>query len=362
MASSAHLRENDSVHRVGSMTDTGDVFAERLLQVIDEGKRTATYKLALLMVLIDACAAESDTLGHAPSTLHTRTLARHVLRIYLPQIRPYVGDEGELYLRQITTKQSAVVRAVLKLRVLADHHHLRNLSEIEHRFPDQYNRCLDTVELIFARYPILLFQFVGKKNRAFLYEVDWNESVTRKALEADGGGLIRFCDGAGDQLLRLAPLLRPLIELHWTRMVARINKLDIEGDRIRNHLFGVERSIFPKPLRSGLAGMQRGCFYCNEDLPKRTQIDHFIPWSRSPNNAIENLVLADGCNTKKSDYLPALEHVDKWAERLGDKQQELHDLACAITWESDPVRTLALARSSFAHLPANTPMWVRRLY
>jgi hypothetical protein len=45
------------VHRVGSVTDTGDVFAERLLQVIDEGKRTATYKLALLMALIDACCS-----------------------------------------------------------------------------------------------------------------------------------------------------------------------------------------------------------------------------------------------------------------------------------------------------------------
>ena len=40
----------------GGMTDTAEVFAERLLQVIDEGRRTATYKLALLTALIDACA------------------------------------------------------------------------------------------------------------------------------------------------------------------------------------------------------------------------------------------------------------------------------------------------------------------
>ena len=35
-------------------SDVSDVFAERLLQVIDEGRRTATYKLALLIALMDA--------------------------------------------------------------------------------------------------------------------------------------------------------------------------------------------------------------------------------------------------------------------------------------------------------------------
>ena len=33
-----------------------DLLIERLLRVIDEGRRTATYKLALLMALIDSAA------------------------------------------------------------------------------------------------------------------------------------------------------------------------------------------------------------------------------------------------------------------------------------------------------------------
>lgn len=69
------------------MTLATDIFAERLLQVIDEGRRTATYKLALLLALMDACAAQADDQGRAPSRLHTRTVAEHVLRIYLPQVR-----------------------------------------------------------------------------------------------------------------------------------------------------------------------------------------------------------------------------------------------------------------------------------
>jgi hypothetical protein len=40
-------------------------FAERLLEIIDSGWRTATYKLALLMALLDLCARRSDTHGRA---------------------------------------------------------------------------------------------------------------------------------------------------------------------------------------------------------------------------------------------------------------------------------------------------------
>lgn len=344
------------------MTDTGDVFAERLLQVIDEGRRTATYKLALLIALIDACATESDEDGRAPATLHTRTVARHVLRLYFPQARLYLAGDGDpMQLHQITTKKSAVFGAVLRLHLLADESRLRGTTEVAHRLPDEYERCLDEVERTFARYPLRLLQVVGRENRPFLYDIDWGASVSLATLHADGGGLIRFRPEAGDHLLRLAPLLRPLIELHWTRMVARINRINTEDDRLHDHLFGAERATFPKDLRSGLAGFQDGaCFYCGQRLTSRTQVDHFIPWGRWPNDAVENLVLADSCNTHKRDYLPALVHVGRWAHRLVQYRHDLGDLATASGWESDPIRSLALARSCYAHLPAETPLWAGR--
>ena len=48
-------------------------FAERLLEVIDSGRRTATYKLALLIALLDLRARHSDAGGRAPRLLYTRT-------------------------------------------------------------------------------------------------------------------------------------------------------------------------------------------------------------------------------------------------------------------------------------------------
>jgi len=65
----------------------GDVFAARLLQVVDDGRRVATDKVALLLALLDATTDPATDTGRAPATLHTRVVAHHVLRLYLPQAR-----------------------------------------------------------------------------------------------------------------------------------------------------------------------------------------------------------------------------------------------------------------------------------
>src|SRR5262245_52383520 len=39
------------------------------------------------------------------------------------------------------------------------------------------------------------------------------------------GPAVRLLPGGGDELIRLAALVRPLVELHWTRMLAYINNV-----------------------------------------------------------------------------------------------------------------------------------------
>jgi len=233
------------------------VFAERLLQVMDEGRRTATYKLALLTVLIDACGAESDDAGLAPTELHTRTIAQHVLRLYLPQVRAFLASSGEpRQLRQISSQRAEVLAAVLDLSLHASALGVASIGAIRRVLPERYEAAVDRVELTFARYPLLRLQVLGAQHRPFLYDVDWRESVSLRALHQPGGGRVVLRPGAGDHLLRLTPLLRPLIELHWTQMVARLNDIDTEGDQLRAHLFGSTRRTFPSALRTGLAELQ----------------------------------------------------------------------------------------------------------
>jgi len=212
----------------------------------------------------------------------------------------------------------------------------------------------------FARYPIRLLQVVGKQALPFLYDVDWNQSVSLRTLHAPGGGMVRFRPSAADELLRLAPLIRPLVELHWTREVAKWNGLDLEGEQLRTHLFGSERAPFPKNLRSALVELQsHECFYCRDRLGRAVEVDHFLPWSRWPNDAVENLVAADrSCNNNKRDHLTGTSLVDRWATRFVSIKDDLATVADGAGWLSAPHRTLNLLRAGYAHVPDGTPLWL----
>ncbi|HZU74247.1 MAG TPA: HNH endonuclease domain-containing protein [Acidimicrobiales bacterium] len=333
-------------------------FAERLLAVIDEGRRTATYKLAVLLAVIDCCAEGVSASGTAPAELGTRTIARRVAELYWPQLRPFLAASGPVDLRQITNKSATVIRA-LRSAFTA----LPNVSSwaaaeaiLEPRVVDQ---VLDVVELTVARYPLVRLQTIDDVPQPFIYDIDWGEGVTIAGLRRDGGSMVRLRPGAGDQLIRLAPLVRPLVELHWVRMVAGLNELDLMEEDLHRHLFGAERVAFPANLRKELTIMQDGySFYCTDPLSASSAIDHFVPWSRWPNDSIENLVVAHtSCNIHKSDRIPGPVPLARWTQRLGSQSKVLADAAARVRWRSDPVRTTSLARSLYAHLPEGAPVW-----
>lgn len=344
----------------GHSPDPGLLFGERVLRIIDEGRRVATYKLALLLALLDALASKSTDTGAAPATLHTRVIASHVLGLYLPQASPFTvgGDTHEL--RQISAKSSRMFRSVAALRHAGQEVGCTSPTELEAILPERYEATLDEVERTFARYPIRLLQVVGGENVPFLYDIDWDQRVGLRQLHASGGGLVSFRPGAGDALLRLGPLIRPLVETHWARMVATLSGFNLDEERLRAHLFGTTRRAFPRTLRAGLAEICDGrCFYCGDKLPRSWAVDHFIPWSRHPNDAIENLIATDArCNGAKSDSLPALVHVERWGALTSGNSGALAELAGATHWPSDRPHTVALVRSTYRHLPTGTPLWV----
>jgi 5-methylcytosine-specific restriction endonuclease McrA len=122
---------------------------------------------------------------------------------------------------------------------------------------------------------------------------------------------VRLTPGASDELLRLGTLVRPLVELHWTRMVAEINKVATAELDLHRHLSGSDRVLPPKALRDAIADLQDGhCIYYGRTLGATPEADHLIPRIRCGIDAIENLLLADRrCNNDKRDLLPAPLHV-----------------------------------------------------
>ncbi len=332
-----------------------DLLLERLLQVIDEGRRTATYKLALLSALIEAVA-----LAPGRDDIPTRAIAGLVLERYLRQVRTYVSNDGTAHeLRQITNKQSAVITAVAELHRAAEEANARTLADIQIRLGTEYEHAVQRVEETFVRYPIPLLQVIGRQTVPFLYEPDWPEGTRVSQLRAEGRDAVRLLPGVADRLVVLGPLLRPLIEVHWAADVAKWSGITLEDERLHAHLFGAERVGFPAALRKGLVDLQDGrCFYCDEPIKGTAELDHFLAWSRWPNDAVENLVAADRCNGMKSAHLAAKPHLDRWRDRMDSSLSDLTSIAESARWVSDPSRSRALVTSTYGHLAAGTPLWV----
>jgi hypothetical protein len=69
-------------------------WAQLLLTVLDEGRRTATYELAVLLALLDCCVLGADVQGRPPQSVPVHDLARRVLELNWRQVRPYARRQG----------------------------------------------------------------------------------------------------------------------------------------------------------------------------------------------------------------------------------------------------------------------------
>ena len=157
-----------------SAADIG--FAERLLEVIDSGRRTATYKLPLLMAL-DLCARRSDANGRAPELLYTRDIAEQVAALYWPQVIPYrlPDADGAIELRQINLPRAAILGAVSMFRQGAEAVGVTSLHSARQQLPREYESMLDQVESTVAAQPLPRLQAVGSAETVFpfIYELGW---------------------------------------------------------------------------------------------------------------------------------------------------------------------------------------------
>ena len=106
------------------------------------------------------------------------------------------------------------------------------------------------------------------------------------------------------------------------------------------------------------------CFYCDEAIgsneSKRPEIDHFIPWSRFPNDNIENLVISHAmCNRRKRNHIVNNDHLDNWVDHLNQRAADLNQLAGSHSWTSDISRSGEIASSVYRGLPEGFFAWVK---
>ena len=338
------------------------VFGEKLLSLLDTGSFTTSYKYALLLALLDAVLENTEPSGEPPQTLSGRALGRRVLELYWDQARPF-SEQGPL--RQSASRDLVVkiaeARSELDLpeHVGIDAARLRHGSVIEN--------LERTVIATVVRYPIPLLQRFGTGTGAiedrFIYDYGWQEGVSEgRVFRADFDDRLHLADGAGEHLSALAGLVRPVVQREWMRHVARRNDDQLDELRLEAFLFGAAR-IDLSPVRGELLELQRGrCFYCHGERSGRGwEVDHFLPWSRWPDDRLDNLVVAHAsCNGEKRAALAAVVHLDRWWGRLESGTSEhrrLGDIATRTSWPRRSESTAGAARALYLHQPEGAMLW-----
>ena len=350
------------------MADDGLVFAERLLSLLDATRYTATYKLASLLALIDVVAEHTEPTGSAPTEVKAKDIGRRVVELYWPQTVPYgapAGGEPKVFAQapqnDIPTKL-ARWRSTYALPAGA------SLEDARQADPLAWSELEAELVATVIGMPLAKLQRFGEGHSTiedrFIYDFGWREEVKSSTVwKADFDDRLRLKVGVGDSLVRLAPLIRPLVHAKWLAMVAARNPDLVDSEQLGDFLFGAQRISLDRVRGPLVESQGNTCFYCGMGLARRIDVDHFLPWSRHPDNTLDNLVAAHStCNNAKSASLAGVEHLGRWLERFGSGpgSEALKDVEDSTRWPRRPDRVLSSARAIYLWLPEGTMLWQER--
>ena len=329
------------------------LLGQRVVAILETGLRTATYKLATLMALIEHCIENLPEQPDDTLRVPLPALAHRVLEIYWQQVQPFDGNE----LRQSTGSRARILSATKELRV-ASGRATGSVDVARLRAHAAYDRAIGDVVLCLAQQPLHRLQKVPGSSTSdqFLYDDSFlHDHVSRATLRAHGDA-IELKPAVAQGLARLAGLLKPALEIMWVDDVRRMNKfLGAEVPDIAGHLFGRERAALTAVRQPFKEAFGPHCFYCGTHLPANNPIDHVLPWSLVGIDGLSNLVLAcTRCNGDKSGALPAVTIVDRVLRRERDV---LEDIASALQWPTQHHRVVAAARGIYRGQPAGVPTW-----
>jgi len=327
---------------------------QRVVSVLETGARTATYKLATLMALVDHSVEHLPARPADPLAVPVRDLAMRVVELYWPQVRTFENKP----LRQSTQPVAKILDAVSDLRRATGAGDTgMSFAVASIRAPQELERAVELVALTMVRQPLHRLQKLPNgAGEPFLYDDSWmHDAVSQRTIAQHGNEIVLF-DGVASGLARLSGLLRPALELLWVEDVRRMNRwLGENVPDVAGHLFGRER-ISLAPAREALTdAFGPRCFYCDRRLGASSPVDHVLPWSRVGIDGLANLVLAcPSCNRDKLHALPALPLVDRALRR---DRVVLEQIADRIEWPTQYSRVVEAARGLYLGQPEGTPTW-----
>jgi hypothetical protein len=321
-------------------------FLRNIQRLLAEGLFVASYKFALVHGLADLAVLKGDDSG-APLEVETKEIAAKFVELYWRQSRPFQagGEATGLVLQQNAGRQAAVVAQVARSQQECG----GSLFRFKQAASDRWAALVAEVDQVVRTMPLWKLQTVGDERLEFLYE------------NLDRGNRITLKPGVAYCFRAFYELVRDLIEGAWVRFVQKLNanRLGSATD-LGTFLFGQERASLDA-YRPILLDVQKGvCIYCKKSLTGKTQVDHFVPWSRYPADLGHNFVLAhDRCNNAKSDFLAAEMHLAAWVERNREHQAELQERLVEAALPCDLAAAVQIARWVYQQTEkANGQVWV----
>ncbi len=340
-------------------------FIAYLQRLLVEGDFVATYKFALLHALADICIerpinsalgfdfAESST----ENVITIDELVEKFIELYWQHSLPYTGlagraDESDssFILLQSSGNQSALIRNLTEYR----NQGVRTLSQLK-RHPD-WRKLVSKTRTTFKDGPLWRLQLLAGGEECFYYPHD--KSKNHIVLNAG----IAFC------FRRFHDLVVSLARSHWTQKVCDFprNHAVIGGQgNLSEFLFGSDRNSIIK-ARPVLFDIQKGqCFYCNKPFKGegdyKAVVDHFIPWTRYPNDHGHNFVLAHSkCNNAKRDHLAAEQHKNRWFEQNIINNGHLITTELANYFVCESGRSEAITTWAYQLATQNrSPLWLQ---
>lgn len=203
--------------------------------------------------------------------------------------------------------------------------------------PQEWQGAVRSVAEALAKRPLHRLQTMGPGSRdgvreAFLFDDSaFGEGVSgSRAITLT----VDLRPGVARALVLGAPLLRPAIEVEWSRLVAAFNTLAWPEADLRSFLFDPARSGLGR-VRSALIDAEgSGCFWCGQQVG------------------------SDGkCNGDKSNRLVVPGLLESWASR---DRAALAEIAVDLVWPLGFERSRVTAVSAYSTLADGLPVWEAR--
>ncbi len=341
-------------------------FGERVIQLLDVGRKTSTYKYALLLALLDLAIERNLGDGDVVTSFE---IASKVAEMYWPQVAScnLLNEEGRAISRlKQNSGNPAKVLSLLSAYQQDKNQKTSNAFLFEQRGKANYKQLIHNIEEVLVKQPIPRLQNIGGTEHRFIYEYHWEATGDRTP---QGFGAYRRGDqsssfdnriilysGVGKALRRLNGLLRPYIMLEWSNMVANLNTLPSE--KLQHFLFDSGRLPVAQ-LRDELLKLQDNkCFYTGTKLTAKIDIDHFIPRARHPNDGVFNLVATHAAlNQNKKDHLASSMHLENWIKRNEKQRDDLLEIASNKNWVANEPESLLTAKSLYESVRPDMLLW-----